>query len=85
MVPTYQGGIRRRIVTGKVADDLVCASSSELWDCSWLVAGLGFGVTFGSELENCCRGGDLWLGRLQDRIPAGGAPGGECLAEVGPG
>jgi len=50
-----------------------------------LVSGLGFGVVPGDELEDRRRGGDLRFGRLQDRIPAGRAPGGEGLAEVGPG
>src|SRR6516225_5089957 len=32
---------------------------------------IGFGIVLGGELEDPCRGNDLRLGRLQNRIPAG--------------
>jgi hypothetical protein len=50
----------------------------------WSVSGLGFCVAFGGELEDLRCGGDLRLGRLEDRIWFGRIPGGESLAEVVP-
>ena len=41
----------------------------------WSICGLELKVVFGSGLEDPRRGDDLWLGRLQDRIPALGPQG----------